>query len=67
MARTVEAVIGPDQVLQPLEPIELVAGQRVLITVLSAPEAALFAEPALHEWLNPDEEERWSYLSQEQS
>jgi hypothetical protein len=67
MARTVEAVIGPDQVLQPLEPIELVAGQRVLITVLSAPEAALLAEPALHEWLNPDEEERWSYLSQEQS
>ena len=67
MPRTVEAVIGPDQVLQPVEPIELVAGQHVLVTVLSASEAALLAEPALHEWLRPDEEARWSYLSQVQS
>ena len=67
MPRTVEAVIGPDQVIQPVEPIELVAGQRVLVTVLSAPEAALLAEPALHDWLDPDEEARWSYLSQAQS
>jgi hypothetical protein len=67
MARTVEAVIGPDQVLYPVEPIELVAGQRVLVTLLSAPESALLAEPALHDWLDPDEDARWSYLSQVQS
>ena len=64
MSRTIEAVIGPDQVLQPVEPIELVVGQRVLVTVLSAPEPALLAKAALHDWLAPDEEERWSYLSQ---
>jgi hypothetical protein len=67
MARTVEAVIGPDQVLQSIEPIELVAGQRVLVTVLSATASALLADPALHEWLDPDEDERWSYLSEVQS
>jgi hypothetical protein len=67
MSRTVEAVIGPDQVLQPVEPIELLPGQHVLVTVLTAPEEALLAEPALHEWLHPDEEARWSYLSQARS
>ena len=67
MPRTVEAVIGPDQVLQPVEPIELVAGQRVLVTVLSASDAVLLAEPALRDWLHPDEEARWSFLSQELS
>ncbi|HEX3068508.1 MAG TPA: hypothetical protein VHX14_08020 [Thermoanaerobaculia bacterium] len=64
MLRTIEGVIGPGLILRPLEPIELFAGQRVLITVLPASETALLAEPALNEWLHPEEEARWSYLSQ---
>jgi hypothetical protein len=64
MRRTVEAVSGLDHVVQPVEPIDLPEGQRLLILV---PEEALLAEPALHEWLMPDEEARWSYLSQARS
>ena len=67
MLRTVEAVIGPDRTLEPVEHIEFVPGQRVLVTVLSVPEPALLAEPALQDWLHPDEDARWSYLSQGQS
>ena len=65
--KTVEAVIGPDRTLEPVEPIELVPGQHVLVTILSAPEPALLAEPALRDWLSPEEEARWSYLGQGQS
>jgi len=66
LPRNVEAVIGPDRTFEPVEHLELVPGQRLLVTELSAPEPALLAEPALQNWLHPDEEARWSYLSQGQ-
>jgi len=65
--KTVEAVIGPDLTLEPIEPLELVPGQHVLVTVLPVSETLLLAEPALRDWLHPDEDARWSYLSQAQS
>jgi hypothetical protein len=65
--RTVEAVIGPGGTLEPVEPVELTPGQHVLVTVLPASETALLAEPALRDWLRPEEDAAWSYLNQPQS
>jgi hypothetical protein len=65
--RTVEAVIGANGTLEPVEPLELTPGQHVLVTVLPAAEAALMAEPALREWLLPEEDAAWSYLNPQQS
>ena len=66
MLKTIEAVIGPNRTVEPIEPLELAPGQHVLITVLPAPESALMAEPSLQDWLHPDEDAAWSYLSQAQ-
>jgi hypothetical protein len=68
MIRTVEAVIDEQGRVRLLEPVELPAARRALVTILDdepaiAHETALLSGAALAEdWLRPEEEAAWSYL-----
>jgi hypothetical protein len=71
MIRTIEAVIDEDGNVRLLEPIQLPAARRALVTILEerpvagVPETALLSEPALAEdWNRPEEDEAWSHLQQ---
>jgi len=71
MIRTAEAVIDEDGNVRLLEPIELPAARRALVTILEerpgigASESALLSEAALAEdWNRAEEDEAWSYLQQ---
>ena len=64
MLHTVEAFIDRQGHVQWLEPVQLHAPQRVLITLLDpvADEPMALSEPALAEWLNDAEEAAWAHL-----
>lgn len=71
MIRTIEAVIDEHGNVRLLEPIQLPAARRALVTILEerpvagVPETALLSEPALAEnWNQPEEDEAWSHLQQ---
>ena len=66
MHRILHAEVDPDGNIRPVEPHNLPAGSRVLVTV--APdempsETALLSEAALGaDWDRPEEDVAWSYL-----
>ena len=65
MLTTFEATVDEHGQIQPIEPVQLTPGERVLITLLdSAPDdVALMSEAALaSDWLRPEEEAAWSHL-----
>ena len=68
MFRTVEAVIDEQGIVKLLEPIQLPASSRALVTILDqgvAPqrdETARLSEAALSDWNRPEEDEAWDYL-----
>jgi hypothetical protein len=71
MIRTVEAVIDEHGNVRLLEPVQLPAGRRALVTILEerpgvgVSETALLSEAALAEdWNRPEEDEAWSHLQQ---
>jgi len=71
MIRTVEAVIDEHGNVQLLEPVQLPAARRALVSIFEErpgagpPESALLSEAALAEdWNRPEEDEAWSHLQQ---
>jgi hypothetical protein len=73
MLQTFEAVTDEQGNIRLVDPVELPAGWRVLITVLhkfaiNVPETALLSEAALAtDWNTREEDEAWSHLQLEQS
>ena len=74
MLRTLEAVIDEQGNVRLLEPIDLPATRRALVTILdeeptgNISETALLSEPALAEdWNRPEEDAAWSHLQPRQS
>lgn len=69
MIQTVEAVIEPNGTVRLLQPLRVDEPRRALLTVLPThlltDEVTLFSEPALADWNRPEEDEAWSYLSQD--
>ena len=75
MPKTVEAVVDERGHIRLLEPLELRASQRVLVTVLEdepdadtrdVSETALLSEEALAEdWNRDEEDEAWEHLQPE--
>ncbi|HEX5725636.1 MAG TPA: hypothetical protein VFX98_09230 [Longimicrobiaceae bacterium] len=71
MLRTVEAVVEADGRVRLLEPVEVQAPRRALLTILNEPAeetenlAALLSEGALEDWNRPEEEEAWRHLQPE--
>jgi len=76
MPKTVEAVVDDHGHIRLLEPLNLHASQRVLVTVLedapdadtrTASETALLSEEGLAEdWNRDEEDEAWEHLQPEQ-
>jgi len=72
MIKTVEAVIDEKGYVRLLEPINLPAARRALVTILEEPatnisETALLSEQALAEdWNRSEEDAAWSHLQQAQ-
>ncbi len=67
MIQTVEAVIDAKGCVRLLEEVRVDAPRRALVTILEEPaalpdEAAMLAEPALADWLRPEEDAAWSHL-----
>lgn len=71
MLRTVEAIVEMDGRVRLLEPVEVEAPRRALLTILDEPAdeaanlSALMSEAALHEWSLPEEEDAWRHLQPE--
>ena len=73
MIRTVEATIDEQGQVRLLEPVQVSATRRALVTILEEEpvtrqgiEPALLSEQAWSEdWLKPEEEEAWSHLQPE--
>jgi hypothetical protein len=69
MIRTVEATIDEHGAVRLLDPVELPAPRRALVTILEEEptddpnEPALLSEAALaQDWNRPEEDEAWSHL-----
>lgn len=69
MIRTIEAVIDEQGGVHLLEPVQLGATHRALVTILEespmagVSESALLSEEALaQDWSRPEEDEAWSHL-----
>lgn len=67
MIRTVEAVVDESGRVRLLEPLALSEARRALVTILDEPalsanETALLSEPALADWIRPEEEQAWARL-----
>ncbi len=64
--QTLEAVIDEHGNVRLLEPVQLPASRRALVTILDdhlIPETALLSESALaQDWMRPEEDEAWSHL-----
>jgi hypothetical protein len=68
VATTIEAEVDDQGNIRPREPVSLVPGSRVLVTLLEpgASETALLSEATLAaDWERPEEDAAWSQLSQE--
>jgi hypothetical protein len=67
--QTVEAIIDENGNVRLLKPMHLSASKRALVTILEEPveavsATALLSEQALaQDWMRPEEDEAWSYLS----
>lgn len=67
MRKTVEAEVDDQGIIRPMEPVTLVPGSHVLITVLEPAnsETALLSEATLAaDWQRPEEDAAWSHLDQ---
>ena len=71
MIQTIEAVIDEHGNVRLLEPVQLPAARRALVTILEErpipgiAESALLSEAALAEdWNRPEEDDAWSHLQQ---
>lgn len=67
MIQTVEAIIDASGQVRLLGDVRVTSPRRALVTVLDEPaavpgEAALLAEPALSDWLRPEEDAAWAHL-----
>jgi hypothetical protein len=65
---TIEAEVDKEGNIRPKEPVVLVPGSRVLVTVLQAgeTESALLSEPSLTaDWQRPEEDAAWARFSRE--
>ncbi len=65
---TIEAEVDEQGNIRPKEPVVLVPGSRVLVTVLEAggTETALLSEPSLAaDWQRPEEDAAWARFSRE--
>ena len=69
MIRTLEAIVDEHGNVRLLEPIQLPAERRAIVTILEEgpakdpSESALLSEAALAEdWNRPEEDEAWSHL-----
>lgn len=67
MIQTVEAVVDATGQVRLLGEVHVGSPRRALVTVLDEPaavpgETALLAEPALADWLRPEEDAAWSHL-----
>ncbi len=68
MIKTIEALIDEQGNVHLLEAIHLAAAHRALVTILEEQptihiiETALLSEPALEDWLKPEEDTAWSHL-----
>jgi hypothetical protein len=69
MIQTLEAIVDEDGNVRLLEPVQLPAARRALVTILEerpaagSPETALLGEAAMAEdWNRPEEDEAWSHL-----
>lgn len=74
MLKTVEAIIDEQGNVRLLEPVDLPAAHRALVTILehgpdvNVPETALLSEQALaKDWNRSEEDAAWSHLQQAQS
>lgn len=72
MIRTVEATIDEQGNVTLLEPVQLTAIRRALVTILedepavAANETAILSEPALaKDWNRPEEDAAWQHLQPE--
>ena len=68
MHTTIEAEVDENGNIRPKEPVALVPGSRVLVTVLepTLAETALLSEPALAaDWQRPEEDAAWVHLNPE--
>lgn len=68
MHTTIEAEVDEQGNIRPKEPIALVPGSRVLVTVLepAGAETALLSEAALAaDWQRPEEDAAWSQFNLE--
>ncbi len=67
MIQTYEAIVDEHGNIRVLGPVQLPAGNRVLVTILDEPalnvlETALLSEAALDDWNRPEEDEAWTHL-----
>ncbi len=69
MIKTVEAIIDEQGDVQLLQPVQLSATRRALVTILDEYPAIQIAETALlseeslaEDWNRPEEDEAWSHL-----
>ena len=68
MIRTVRALVDTQGNVRLLEPVQVAATCRALVTVLEDEEieTALLSEEALaRDWLRPEEDEAWAHLQQD--
>ena len=68
MHTTIEAEVDENGNIRPKEPVALVPGSRVLVTVLepTVAETALLSEPALAtDWQRPEEDAAWVHFNPE--
>lgn len=71
MLRTIEAVVEADGNVRLLEPVNVQAPRRALLTILDEPAEevvnmpALLSEAALGDWNRPEEDQAWGHLQPE--
>lgn len=68
MHTTIEAEVDDQGNIRPKEPVVLVPGSRVLVTLLepAGAETALLSEASLAaDWQRPEEDAAWAQLNQE--
>jgi len=73
MLQTIEAIVDKNGKIQLLETVQFSTSKRAIVTILEEKlpneisDTALLSESALaKDWLNPEEDEAWSYLQLDQ-
>ena len=68
MIRTVRAMVDAQGNVRLLEPVDIAATCKALVTILDdeEPDSALLSEEALaRDWLRPEEDEAWAHLQEQ--